>query len=48
MEASKLKNDLECTCDEFVDGLFSGKMGACTIRQTKFLLWGQSSARPRW
>lgn len=35
-----LKSDLGRTCDEFVEGLFAGKMGVCALRQTKFLLGG--------
>ncbi|MBQ9565101.1 MAG: transposase [Synergistaceae bacterium] len=40
MDTSILKRDLERTCGEFVDGMFSGRMGACALRQAKFLLCG--------
>lgn len=40
MDKDTLKADLEGVCCEFVDGLFSGMMGACAIRQVKFLLSG--------
>ena len=40
MDTIILKNDLACTCGEFVEGMFAGKMGACALRQTKFLLTG--------
>ena len=40
MDTIILKSDLGRTCDEFVEGLFAGKMGVCALRQTKFLLGG--------
>ena len=40
MDTNILKNDFERTCDEFAEALFSGRMGACALRQTKFLLRG--------
>lgn len=40
MDTIILKNDLARTCDEFAEGLFAGKMGACALRHVKFLLGG--------
>ena len=40
MDKDTLKADIESACCEFVDVFFSGAMGACAVRQVKFLLSG--------
>jgi hypothetical protein len=40
MDRIILKEDLERTCGEYVEKMFSGRFGACAMRQVKFLLGG--------